>query len=98
MRLNTDCNGRPGKSRPRLEVISWMNSDEGWLSAAAARGTQENDGAKMLCHFPYSIHQLVLPFRSAFLGVCVGADLRLYFVAFTYYFAVFSTLKLWVDI
>ena len=46
MRLNTDCNGRPGKSRLRLEVISWMNSDEGWLSAAAARGTQGNAGAK----------------------------------------------------
>ena len=41
MRLNSDCNGRPGKSRLRLEVISWMNSDEEWLSAAAARGTKE---------------------------------------------------------
>ena len=92
MRLNTDCNGRPGKSRPRLEVISWMNSDEGWLSAAAARGTQENDGVELkkvmvlkCCHFPYSIQPLVLPFRSAFLGVCVRAELRLYFVAFTYF-------------
>jgi hypothetical protein len=36
----------PANPRPILEVISWVNSDEGWLSAAAAPGTQENDGAK----------------------------------------------------
>lgn len=35
----------PANLRSRLEVIPWVNSDDGWLSSAAADGTQENDGA-----------------------------------------------------
>lgn len=64
MRLKSDCNGRPDKSE--TEIRGNLMGKFGWWMVSAPVELKKIDAAAC-CHFPYSIHLLMLSFSCAFL-------------------------------